>query len=158
LRPKSRGSLTLASGDPLVPPRILMNFLADADDRRVMRRGIGICREIAATKAFAPLLGEPIAPGRNVASDTDLDAYLRQGVESIYHPCGSCRMGADDDSVVDPELRVRGVSGLRVVDASVMPDNIGATINAGVMAIAERASDIIRGLIDVNSPAELQHR
>jgi 4-pyridoxate dehydrogenase len=147
LRPKSHGHVRLSSSDPDAAPRIKMNYLAEEDDRRVMRRGVEMCHAVAATHAFKDLVGEAITPTLDIASDQDMDAYLAQKIETIFHPCGTCRMGVDDESVVDHQLRVRGIDGLRVVDASVMPDHIGATINGVVMAIAERASDLIRGVV-----------
>jgi 4-pyridoxate dehydrogenase len=144
LRPESTGRLWLSSADPNEHPRILTNFLAEPHDRFVMREGLRICRAIAGSTAFAGIVASELRPGPAVQTDAELDFYLRQNVETIFHPCGSCRMGADEEGVVDTNLRVRGVSNLRVVDASVMPDHIGATINAAVVAIAERASDLIR--------------
>lgn len=144
LRPRSTGWVRLASPDPKEHPRILTNFLADPHDRFVMREGIRLCRSIAGTEAFGAISDGELRPGPGAQSDDDLDAHMRTNVQTIFHPCGTCWMGAGDDGVVDTRLEVRGVRNLRVVDASVMPDHIGATINAAVMAIAERASDIIR--------------
>jgi 4-pyridoxate dehydrogenase len=147
LRPESTGHVTLGSADPFKPPRIQTNFLGSERDRAALREGVRLCRTIASTRAFKDLVGDEIAPSHEVRSDAQIDAFVRRTVESIYHPCGTCRMGEDDGAVVDSNLRVRGVEGLRVVDASVMPDNIGATINAPVAAIAERAADLIRGIV-----------
>ncbi len=146
LRPESRGSIELASADPLAAPLIRNNFLSTPGDRKAQRESIKIARAIMATSAFKGLVGEEISPGAALRSDTDIDAYVRQSIDTIYHPLGACRMGSDADSVVDLEFRVRGTEGLRVVDASVMPDMVGGNINAPVMMIAEKASDIIRGL------------
>jgi 4-pyridoxate dehydrogenase len=147
LRPKSTGHVRLASANPTDHPRILTNFLADEVDRKALRAGVRICRLIAGTRAFEGLIDSVLAPAADVWSDEEVDAYIRQTVETIYHPCGTCKMGKDDRAVVDMNLRVRGLIGLRVVDASVMPDAVGATINAPVVAIAERASDLIRGVV-----------
>jgi 4-pyridoxate dehydrogenase len=147
LRPESSGHVMLESSDPLRPPRILANFLRSEKDRSALRAGVRLCRQIAAANAFSGLIGKELVPGCEIDTDTEIDAFVRRTVESIYHPCGTCRIGVDDGAVVDSSLRVRGIDGLRVVDASVMPDNIGATINAPVVAIAERAADLIRGIV-----------
>jgi choline dehydrogenase-like flavoprotein len=147
LRPRSTGRVTLASANPAAPPRILTNFLADENDRRALREGVRICRRIALSQPFRRFIAEEISPDRSVQTDLEIDAFIRRSVETIFHPCGTCRMGVDARAVVDPNLKVHGIESLRVVDASVMPDHIGATINAAVVAIAERGSDIIRGII-----------
>ena len=147
MRPTSRGSVTLASADPRAPPRILFNYLATEGDRREMRDGIRLTREIFAQKAFDPFRGVELSPGPAVATDTDIDAHLRRKSESAYHPSCSCKMGAEDDAmgVVDGDLRVRGTQGLRVVDASVMPNVVSGNLNAPTIMIAEKAADIILG-------------
>ena len=144
LRPESVGHVRLANSDPGAPPRILTNFLKEEIDRRALREGIRICRNLARTSAFSGLIDRELSPSVDVQTDAEIDAFVRQTVETIFHPCGTCRMGQDDLSVVDPHLRVHGLKKLRVVDASVMPDHIGSTINTAVVAIAERASDLIR--------------
>jgi 4-pyridoxate dehydrogenase len=146
LRPESRGSIELASGDPLAPARIRTNFLSTPGDRKALRESVKFARAIGASKAFKGIAGPEIAPGPGVKTDEEIDAYIRQTVDTIYHPLGACRMGADGGSVVDLQFRVRGTEGLRVVDASVMPDLVGGNINAAVIMVAEKASDIIRGL------------
>ena len=103
-----------------------------------------LSREVFAQQAFDPYRGAPIFPARNDLSDADLAAFIRAKAESVYHPIGTCRMGSDGAAVVDPQLRVRGVEGLRVVDASVMPALIGGNTNAPTIMIAERAADLIR--------------
>ncbi|NWG47109.1 MAG: choline dehydrogenase [Alphaproteobacteria bacterium] len=145
LRPESRGRISLGSADPLAHPRIEANYLAAEKDRIVMRRAVRILREIFAQDCFAPYRGEEVAPGASVQSDAEIDAYVRRVGETIYHPVGSCRMGADPDAVVDATLRVRGVKGLRVVDASVMPTLVGGNTNAPTIMIAEKAADMILG-------------
>ncbi len=145
LRPQSRGSIELASNDPLAAPRIRNNFLSTPDDRKALREGIKFARAIVASSAYKGLAGRETAPGPAVRSDDELDAYIRQTMDTIYHPLGACRMGSDSQSVVDLQFRVRGTEGLRVVDASVMPDMVGGNINAPVMMVAEKASDAIRG-------------
>jgi len=123
MRPTSTGWVRLRSTDPRDPPRIQFNYLATAGDRREFRDGVRLTREIFAQKAFDPFRGAELSPGAQVTSDAAIDAHLRRKAESAYHPSCSCRMGAADDprAVVDGNLRVRGVEGLRVVDASVMP-------------------------------------
>jgi choline dehydrogenase len=150
LRPRSRGRLRLASNNPNDKVRIEANYLGDPEGRdlRMMLECVRLSREIFAQPAFAPYRGEEIFPGDGVQDEAALVEFIRRKAESIYHPVGTCRMGAEDDpmAVVDPQLRVRGVQGLRVIDASVMPKLIGGNTNAPTMMIAERASDLIRGL------------
>ncbi|WP_226469008.1 GMC family oxidoreductase [Luteimonas panaciterrae] len=147
LRPRSRGRITLASANPADKARIEANYLSDAEgfDLKMMVECAKVSREVFAQKAFDPYRGAPIFPTRNDLSDDELVAFIRAKAETVYHPVGSCRMGSDDASVVDPELRVRGVDALRVIDASVMPALIGGNTNAPTIMIAERASDLIRG-------------
>jgi 4-pyridoxate dehydrogenase len=147
LRPESRGSVKLASSDPRAPVRIHQNFFASERDLQVVRTGMRMLRRIAAQPAMKPFLAGEIAPGAGKDSDADLDAHIRATAITAHHPLGTCKMGpaGDPTAVVDGELRVVGVNGLRVVDASVMPDLVGGNINAAVVMIAERASDLIRG-------------
>lgn len=147
LRPQSRGRLRLASADPRAPIRIHQNFLATEQDWATLRAGIRTIRAISARSELARFIEAEMAPGNARQSDAELDAHIRAISITVHHPLGTCRMGrADDaDAVVDPELKVRGVQGLRVVDASVMPDLVGGNINAAVLMIAERAADLIRG-------------
>ena len=148
LRPRSRGRLTLASDNPTDKVRIEAGYLSDPEGRdlQMMLECVRMSREIFAQPAFEPFRGEEIFPGEQVQDDAALVEFIRRKAESIYHPVGTCRMGADDDAdaVVDPQLRVRGVDGLRVVDASVMPRLIGGNTNAPTIMIAERASDLIK--------------
>jgi 4-pyridoxate dehydrogenase len=145
LRPESRGELRLASSDPMAAPRIRQNFLTTEKDRRTLRDGVRMVRAIAAQPQMRAFIAEEIAPGSD--ADADIDALIRATGITVHHPAGTCRMGAAADpmAVVDPSLRVRGAQGLRVVDASVMPDLIGGNINAPVIMIAEKAADLIRG-------------
>ena len=147
LRPESRGRLELATSDPRRAPRIRQNFLATDRDWRTLRAGLRMVREIARQKPLALFIAREIAPGPGADSDEALDAHIRATGITVHHPLGTCRMGrADDpDSVVDGECRVLGVEGLRVVDASVMPDLVGGNINAPVIMVAEKAADLIRG-------------
>jgi choline dehydrogenase len=145
MRPSSRGRIKARSADPAAPPDIRLNFLQTDSDIEDLRRGLEMTREILGQGAFAPYRGRAISPGAEVRSRPDLHAYLRQNVSSVYHLCGTCRMGHDEMAVVDEELRVRGVEGLRVVDASVMPSVPSANINAAVLMIGEKAADMILG-------------
>jgi len=143
VRPESRGTIRLASPDPLEPPLIDPDYLSAPEDARVIVEGVKIARRIGAAPAFAPYRGEERWPGAAVTDDAAILARLRDWGETIYHPVGTCRMGADVASVVDGGLRVRGVEGLRVVDASVMPFLVSGNTNAPTIMIAEKASDAI---------------
>ena len=147
LHPESRGRVELASADPTALALIHANFLSTDQDWRTMRSGVRMAREILAQSAATPFIKTEIAPGTEKSDDEAIDAYVRGTAITVHHPLGTCKMAADDDpaGVVDPELRVRGVEALRVVDASVMPELISGNINAAVVAIAERASDLIAG-------------
>lgn len=155
LRPESRGTVTLASGDPFDHPLIDPNYLATEEDRRAMREGVRISREIARQDAFAPFRGDEVMPGPGVESDEDIDRFVRETGETIYHPVGTVRMGIDEAAPLDGELRVRGVTHLRVVDASVMPTLIGGNTNAPTIMIAEKAADMILGR-EAPAPADLK--
>jgi choline dehydrogenase len=143
LRPASRGHLELASADPFVKPRIFANYLSAAIDMDVMLEGIRLSREIFAAAPLAPYAADEFVPGPGVVSRKELEAFVRRKAETIYHPVGTCRMGGDAASVVDPHLRVRGTTGLRVVDASIMPTLVSGNTNAPTVMIAEKASDLI---------------
>ncbi len=145
LRPKSAGRLTLASRDPLVAPRIDPGFYTHPDDLETMVKGFRIARGISESPLLDPYRGKELFTA-GAASDDEIRAVLRRRSDTIYHPVGTCRMGVDAMAVVDPQLRVHGVAGLRVVDASIMPTLIGGNTNAPTIMIAERASDLIRGI------------
>ena len=144
-RPKSRGWLTLKDRDPDSPPLIELNYFSDPDgqDMRTMIAGLRFARKLAATPPLAGFIDREVEPGP--AGDSELEHYVRDTCETVYHPCGTCKMGlpGDPTSVVDPRLRVHGVTGLRVADASVFPDIVTANICNTVMMVAEQASDII---------------
>jgi len=147
LRPESRGEIALASADPRASVRIRQNFLSTDSDRRTIRDGLKLVRRMARTAPLADFVARELKPGADTQSDDALDAYIRATAATAHHPLGTCKMGAAGDAmaVVDPELRLYGVEGLRVVDASVMPDMVGGNINAPVIMIAEKAADLIRG-------------
>jgi 4-pyridoxate dehydrogenase len=145
LRPASRGRITLRSADPRERVVIDQNFLAVDSDLKTLREGLKLLREVAAQKTLEPFCGRELRPGKDVRSDAELETYIRSAPATAHHPCGTCRMGSDDDAVVDGELRLRGVDALRIVDASVMPDLVGGNINAAVIMIAEKAADLITG-------------
>ncbi len=146
VRSESRGWVKLRSANPLDPPRLLLNGLSTERDREEFRQGIRLTREIAAQPAFDFCRGPEVSPGPEVQSDAQLDAYVRANANSAYHPCGSCRIGNDDFAVVDPELRVHGIEGLRVADASVMPRITNGNINAPCFMIGEGAAELLRGI------------
>ncbi len=141
--PKSVGEIRLRSADPMQGPAIDPRYFSDAADLETLVAGIKLSREIAATGPLASVLGKETFPGPAVTSDDALRAAVRKYCNTIFHPTGTCRMGTDGQAVVDPELRVRGLSGIRIADASVMPRIIGGNINAPVIMIAEKAADLV---------------
>jgi choline dehydrogenase len=145
LRPKARGRVRLRSADPLAPPLVDCNFFGDPDDLRLTIAGLRYARELLRTAPLSRLVEGEIYPGETVQSDEALAEHARRTVKTNYHPVGTCRMGRDGDpgAVLDTELRVRGVRGLRVIDASLMPRLVSGNTNAPVMAIADRAVDLI---------------
>ncbi len=145
LHPDSRGAVRLRSADPADPPRIIGNFLSAPSDLPRLREGFRLAREVAAQAPLAPWRGVETSPGAAVNSDAEVDAWIRATAITAHHPCGTCAMGIGPDSVLDPQLRVRGLERLRVVDASAMPDLVSAHINACVLMMAEKAADMIRG-------------
>ncbi|MGA9947524.1 MAG: GMC oxidoreductase, partial [Xanthobacteraceae bacterium] len=147
LRPESRGRVELASADPKQPVRIRQNFLATDNDWKTLRAGLRIARDVCRQAPLEPFRGREIAPGDSATDDAGFDAHIRANSITVHHPLGTCKMGLASDplAVVDPELKVFGVDGLRVIDGSVMPDLVGANINAPIIMIAEKAADLIRG-------------
>ncbi len=143
LRPKSRGRISLASTDALVHPKIEARYLQHESEMQRLLTALIKGREILAQAAFKPHRGEELLPGAEFQTDEELRDWIRQKAETIYHPVGTCKMGVDDDAVVDLRLRVRGIEGLRVIDASVMPTLIGGNTNAPTTMIAEKGAEMI---------------
>ena len=154
MRSPSRGTVTLACADPEAPPAIRFNYMSHTQDWADFRRCIRLTREVLSQKALRPCAGGEIQPGEAVGSDARIDAFVAAHVESAYHPCGTCRMGADDDpmAVVDAECRVMGVSRLRVVDSSIFPRITNGNLNAPSMMVGEKAADHILGRVLPPSP------
>ncbi|MEE1865800.1 choline dehydrogenase [Pseudomonas auratipiscis] len=144
-KPKSRGHVRALSADPYQHPQIRFNYLEREEDREGFRRCVRLTREIIAQPAMDRFRGEELAPGPQVQTDEEIDAFVRANMESTMHPCGSCRMGEDDMAVVDSALRVHGLQGLRVIDSSVFPSEPNGNLNAPTIMLAERASDLVRG-------------
>jgi choline dehydrogenase len=142
--PRSRGTVRLRSSNPAARPLIDPNYYGDPGDVDVMAAGLRIVREIGQAEAFAPWRAEEVMPGSDVNDSAAVREYVRRSLLTFFHPVGTCRIGNDDTAVVDTQLRVHGIAGLRVADASVMPSIVSANTNATVYAIAERAADIIR--------------
>jgi choline dehydrogenase len=145
LHPESRGSVRLRSSSPAEPPRIQLNTFAHPADIATAKRGLAAARRIYATRPQADLVADETAPGPGVRSDADIEAYIRRTAGVTQHPVGTCRMGSDERAVVDPELRVRGIAGLRVIDAAIMPTVPGGNCNATVIMVAEKGADLIVG-------------
>jgi choline dehydrogenase-like flavoprotein len=146
LRPRSRGSLRLASKDPFAAPLIDPNFLSDRDDMARMIRGVKLSRHILAQPAMAAVGGQELANSAGAQTDSEIEQFIRDHADTIYHPVGTCRMGNGPMDVVDAQLRVHGLEGLRVVDASIMPNAVSGNTNAPVIMIAEKAADMIKAV------------
>jgi len=146
LRPRSRGTVRLASSDPAAAPLIDPNYWADPHDREMSLRGLRLAREIFSQKALKPFILAERLPGDGVVSDQDLFDYGCRHAKTDHHPAGTCKMGVDADAVVDPALRVRGIEGLRVADSSIMPQVNSSNTNAPTIMIGEKAADLIRGV------------
>ncbi|MBS7697452.1 MULTISPECIES: GMC family oxidoreductase N-terminal domain-containing protein [unclassified Chelatococcus] len=145
LRPKSRGEITLMPADPAAHPQIDPQFFKERADVDALMRGFRLARRIFEAPAFRDYAGEELQPGTGVDNDESLETYIRNSSATAFHPVGTCRMGRDEASVVDAELRLRGIKGLRVVDASIMPTIVAGNTNAPTIMIAEKAADMIRG-------------
>ncbi|GFD66881.1 choline dehydrogenase [Alteromonas sp. KUL106] len=144
-KPKSRGSVTIQSADPTVPPKILFNYLQHQDDIEGFRACVKLTREIIAQPAFDDFRDGEIQPGEHIQTDEEIDAFVREAVESAYHPSCSCKMGEDEMAVVDSQTNVRGIEGLRVVDSSIFPTIPNGNLNAPTIMVAEKAADMILG-------------
>jgi choline dehydrogenase len=146
LKPRSRGQVALVTPDPTAKPFIVHGYLTDPEDLRSAIEGVRLTMRITRTAPLSRYAQQPVfVPASD--SDADIEAHVRSYAQTLYHPVGTCRMGSDDGAVVDPELRVRGVEALRVVDASVMPSVPRGNTNAPTIALAERAADLIRGRV-----------
>ena len=144
-KPKSRGRVKITSTDPSKAPSILFNYLQHEDDIEGFRACVRLTREIIQQSAFDEYRGEEIQPGKSVQSDEEIDAFVREAVESAYHPSCTCKMGEDDMAVVDSETRVRGIENLHVVDSSIFPTIPNGNLNAPTIMVAEKAADMILG-------------
>ncbi|WP_114970581.1 GMC family oxidoreductase [Rhodoferax ferrireducens] len=147
IQPGSVGTINIRSSDPTVAPAIDPKYFSDLDDLRVLRDGIRLTREIIGQKAYDGFRGSEYAPGTGVTSDAALDAYIRTEANTLYHPVGTCKMGSDEMAVVDAALRIRGMDGLRVIDASIMPNITSGNTNFPAMMIAEKGADLILGKV-----------
>lgn len=157
-KPKSRGSVTLQSANPTVPPKILFNYLQHPDDIEGFRACVRLTREIIAQSAFDDFRDGEIQPGEHIQTDEEIDAFVREAVESAYHPSCSCKMGEDEMAVVDSQTNVHGIEGLRVVDSSIFPTIPNGNLNAPTIMVAEKAADIILGkpaLAPQNVPVDI---
>ncbi|MEJ6785573.1 choline dehydrogenase [Aminobacter sp. Piv2-1] len=144
-KPKSRGQLKLKSRDPREAPSLFFNYLHDEYDRQVFRDGIRLTREIFAQPAFDAYRGPEILPGPDVRSDDEMDDFVARNAATAYHPCGTCQMGREPMAVVDPETRVHGMDGLRVIDSSIMPSITNGNLNAPTIMIGEKGADHVLG-------------
>jgi choline dehydrogenase len=145
ITPQSRGEIVLRSADPLAPVAIRANYFCAPEDLRVIVEGVKLSRAIAHAKAFSPYCGAELHPGSQARTDSEIAAFVRAEAQTLYHPAGTCKMGHDSMSVVDPQLRVHGIESLRVIDASIMPRVTAGNTNAPTVMIAEKAADLIRG-------------
>ena len=150
LHPQSRGYIALRSTNPAEAPIIQPNYFAEEADMQALVAGIKIARKVGEAQAFAPFRDVETHPGLQAQSDEKIAEYIRNYVETLYHPVGTCKMGNDAMAVVDAHLRVRGVEGLRVIDASIMPTVVGGNTNAPTIMIAEKATDLIKGTVSVS--------
>jgi choline dehydrogenase len=143
LRPESRGWVRIRSADPAVAPAIQYNYLSTEADRRMMVDGLKLLRRIVTTAPLSAYVAAEEYPGPRIVTDADWLAFCRESGETVFHPTSTCRMGTDAGSVVDPALRVRGVAGLRVIDASIMPAVVSGNTNAAAIAIGEKGADLV---------------
>jgi choline dehydrogenase len=143
VRPHSRGEVRLRSADPLAAPIIRGNYLQEANDVAALVEGVRLSRALGHASAYGPLRGDEVEPGAGIDNRAAIIQFARRASDTIYHPAGTCRMGTGPDAVVDAQLRVRGVEGLRVADASIMPDVVNTATNATTVMIGERAAELI---------------
>ncbi|HAE82282.1 MAG TPA: choline dehydrogenase [Ktedonobacter sp.] len=153
LHPQSRGYIALRSANPTEAPLIQPNYFADEADMQALIEGVKVARKVGEAQAFAPYRDVETHPGPRVQSDEEIAEYIRNFVETLYHPVGTCKMGNDAMAVVDASLRVHGVAGLRVIDASIMPTVVGGNTNAPTIMIAEKAADLIKGTAPLSMAA-----
>jgi choline dehydrogenase-like flavoprotein len=163
MQPRARGSVRIASADPAAAPLIDPNFCGDPHDIEVTMRGLRMARDILRQPALRPFIKAEVLPGAGLTTDEELFDYGCRHAKTDHHPVGTCRMGNSDDAVVTPDLKVRGLEGLRVVDSSVMPQVNSSNTNAPTIMIAEKAADIIRGRpplprVDLSSPIQQRPR
>ena len=151
LRPLSRGHTHIVSADPRAKPRIDPNYLAESRDGRVLRDGVALARRIAGQSPLSRYRGDEISPGASLSNEEDIGAWVAQNATTVFHPVGTCRMGVDEHAVVDAQLRVKGVQGLRIADASVMPSIISGNTSAPTMMIAEKTAAFILGTIQASA-------
>lgn len=144
VKPKSIGSISLRANDPFAQPVIVANYLKEAGDFEVLVEGIKLARELVKMSAFDPFRGDEMTPGSACATDADLRQYISQHASTLFHPVGTCKMGSDDQAVVDADLRVRGINGLRVVDGSIMPRIVSGNTHAACVMIGEKGADLIK--------------
>jgi choline dehydrogenase len=153
LHPQSRGYIALRSANPIEAPLIQPNYFAEEADMQALIEGVKVARKVGEAQAFAPYRDVETHPGPRVQSDEEIAEYIRNFVETLYHPVGTCKMGNDAMAVVDANLRVHGVAGLRVIDASIMPTVVGGNTNAPTIMIAEKAADLIKGTTPLSMAA-----
>jgi choline dehydrogenase len=143
LRPQSRGKIFITSADPRQAPRIQANYLSEQEDRATLVRGVRLIRRIAAAPALATQVEAELRPGSSLTTDDEILQYARETGSSIFHPAGTCKMGMDEDAVVDEKLRVHGIFGLRVADCSIMPTLVSGNTNAAAIMIGEKGADLV---------------
>jgi len=143
-QPASRGRLTLRSADPLAPPMIRANYLSESSDMSAMVEGVRLAQSLGSASAYDPVRGAAVDPPESSRSDADIRAFIRRSADTIFHPAGTCAMGTGRDAVVDPQLRVHGLTGLRIADASIFPVNLNSQIHAACVVIGEKAAQLAR--------------
>ena len=145
MRSQSKGSVFLDPNNPEGSPRVSFNYMSKSQDWKEFRSAVRLTREIFSQNALAEYCGQELSPGKNIRSDEDIDMFVRDAVESAYHPCGTCKMGSDGGAVVDKDCRLIGLDGLRIVDSSIIPSIVSGNLNGPTIMMAEKAADIILG-------------